>query len=125
MKHKFPKLIIAGVTAGLLAAASATGPTLAAGMGLHPVRGWHGNEFLFEVTRSGHRTHLTVYRALGTKWERIGATTLAKGQRRPQGGFLQKIWFKGRKLKSIRADMGNSWWRYWPGDDSRGGAYIN
>ena len=126
MEKTLSRRLFVTAAGAAVATAAVSGPLGAAGIRLHPVRGWHGNEYLFEVTGRGNATHMTVYRALGSKWERIGATTIRKGQHAPHGSYLQKIWFRGRKLRSIRADMGNTWWRSWPGEDSNGGGdYIN
>ena len=93
--------------------------------GPHPVRGWNGNSFLFEVQPQGDVIHLVAYRAIGHKWQMVGATRIGKGQLAPAGGgFLQQIWFNGRPLAPVEADMSNPWWRYYPAED-RGGFEIN
>jgi hypothetical protein len=99
---------------GLDAAAGSRGP--------HPVIGWGGNRFLFEVEPEGTITRLTAYRAAGAMWQLVGTTTIRKGQKAPERGFLQKIWFKGPRLGVLEADMDNPYWRYYPGED-RGGSF--
>lgn len=88
--------------------------------GPHPVFAWKGNEFLFEVKPHGKLIYLTGYRAVGSKWQLVGTTTIRKGQRAPEHGFLQDIWFGGRRLGQIEADLSNPWWRYYPGEDRNG-----
>jgi hypothetical protein len=111
MPHRgIAALISAIVMSGLFAPGAA-----ADGGGLHPVFAWHGNEFLFEVRRDGALTRLTGYRALGERWERVGSTTIRDGQRGAEQGFLQKIWFNGRRIGALRADMNNPFWRVLPG----------
>ena len=93
--------------------------------GPHPVKGWKGNSFLFEVQPQGDVTILVGYRAIGHKWEMVGSTRIAKGQRAPAGyGFLQQIWFYGRPMGYLEADMSDPWWRYYP-SEGRGGFEIN
>jgi hypothetical protein len=99
---------------GLDAAAGSRGP--------HPVIGWGGNRFVFEVEPEGNITRLTAYRAAGSMWQLVGTTTIRTGQKAPERGFLQKIWFKGPRLGLLEADMDNPYWRYYPGDD-RGGSF--
>lgn len=93
---------------------------LAGGRGPHPVRGWGGNRFLFEVEREGNRIRLTAYRDVGSKWGLFGTTTIRRGQTAPEHGIVQKIWFRGARLGSVEADMHNSFWRAYPGDDREG-----
>ncbi len=118
-------------TFGLLAAMAAASlafPAIradAGGMAPHPVIGWGGNRFLFEVQPEGNRIRLTAYRDSGDKWERYGTTTIRKGQKAPEQGFLQKIWFKGQRLGMVEADMNNPFWRKFPGDDRNGGGWNN
>jgi hypothetical protein len=90
--------------------------------GPHPVRGWKGNKFLFEVQPQGDVTYLVAYRAMGHQWERVGSTRISKGQRAPGGGWLQEIWFKGRPMGHLEADMSNPWWRRYPAEDRNGGS---
>ena len=89
--------------------------------GPHPVRGWKGNSFLFEVQPQGDVIQLVGYRAIGHKWQMVGTTRISKGQRAPAGGFLQQIWFNGRPLGHVEADMSDPWWRYYPAEDRNGG----
>ena len=91
--------------------------------GPHPVRGWNGNSFLFEVQPQGDVIHLVAYRAIGHKWQMVGATRIRQGQRAPAGGFLQEIWFKGRPLGHVEADMSDPWYRYYPSEDRNGGRF--
>ena len=91
--------------------------------GPHPVIGWGGNRFLFEVERQGNHIRLTAYRDAGDKWQRYGTTTIGKAQKTPEHGLLQKIWFKGRRLGTLNADMNNPFWRKFPGDDRNGPEY--
>ncbi len=115
-------LLAAVVTAGL------AGPTIhadAGGRGPHPVIGWGGNRFLFEVEPEGDRIRLTAYRDAGDKWERYGTTTINKGQKAPDHGILQKIWFRGQRLGVLDADMNNPFWRKFPGDDRNGSEWNN
>ncbi len=93
----------------------------AGGRGPHPVRGWGGNRFLFEVEREGDHTRLTAYRDQGSKWELFGTTAIRLGQKAPENGTVQKIWFRGARLGSVEADMDNPFWRAYPGDDHEGG----
>jgi len=106
------------------AAAAAVLPGLdamAGSLGPHPVRGWSGNRFLFEVEPEGHHTRLIAYRAIGSKWERFGTTSIRQGQKASEHGIVQKIWFRGARLGSVKADMHNPFWRAYPGDDHEGG----
>jgi hypothetical protein len=82
--------------------------------GPHPVRGWNGNHYLFQVQPQGDGIQLIGYRAIGHQWERIGVTRIHAGQRAPAGGFLQDIWFHGRHLGHVRADLSNPMYRYYP-----------
>ena len=94
---------------------------MAGDRGPHPVFAWNGNEFLFEVKPRGSVTYLTGYRAIGDKWQQVGSTTIRKGQRAPKSGFLQDIWFRGKRIGSLAADMSNPYWRRYPADDRNGG----
>ena len=91
--------------------------------GPHPVRGWKGNKFLFEVQPQGEVIYLVGYRAIGHKWQMVGSTRITKDQRTPSRGFLQQIWFNGRPLGYVEADMSNPWWRYYPAEDRNGGSF--
>jgi hypothetical protein len=82
--------------------------------GPHPVRGWNGNQFLFEVQPQNDIIYLVGYRAIGRQWEMVGSTTIHRGQRTPERGFLQEIWFHGRHLGYLEADMSDPWWRWYP-----------
>jgi len=107
-----------------IAAAAAVVPSidvLAGNLGPHPVKGWGGNRFLFEVEPEGGHTRLTAYRDVGSKWQRFGTTTIRHGQKAPENGIVQKIWFRGTPLGSVKADMDNPFWRAYPGDDHEGG----
>lgn len=95
----------------------------AGSMGPHPIRGWNGNQFLFEVQPQGDSTQLIAYRAIGQKWERVGSTRIHRGQSAPAGGYLQQIWFHGQPLGHLRADMSDQWYRWYPGED-RGGGHL-
>ena len=116
-------------TFGLLAVMAVAGlavpaiPADAGGRGPHPVIGWGGNRFLFEVEPEGNRIRLTAYRDAGDKWQRYGTTTIRKGQKTPEQGLLQKIWFKGQRLGTVDADMDNPFWRKYPSDDRNGSEY--
>jgi hypothetical protein len=116
----FPLLAALGLAVGLVAASLAQAGDR---LGPHPVRGWNGNQFLFEVQPHGDVTHLVGYRAIGHKWQLVGTTRIHKGQRAPAGGFLQQIWFHGRPLGHVRADMSNPWWRWYPSEDRNGGRF--
>ncbi len=97
--------------------------TLAANAGnlvSHPVIGWGGNQFLFVVKPEGDHIRLTAYRAAGSMWQRYGTTTIRRGQKAPEHGFVQDIWFKGKRIGSLEADMNNPFWRAYPGDDRDG-----
>jgi len=109
-----------GLTFSLVVTAAAE----AGDRGPHPVRGWKGNSFLFEVQPQGDVIHLVAYRAIGHQWELVGSTRISKGQRVPGSGFLQQIWFNGRPLGHVEADMSNPWWRRYPAED-RNGFEIN
>ena len=89
--------------------------------GPHPVRGWGGNRFLYEVEPQGNHIRLTAYRAAGSKWELFGTTAIRRNQKAPDNGLVQKIWFRGARLGSVEADMDNPFWRAYPGDDHEGG----
>jgi hypothetical protein len=102
--------------AGLAAAA----PAMASDIRSHPVRGWKGNQFLFEVRPEAGGTRLICYRARGAQWERVGTTLLRPGQKKAEQGWIQNIWFNGRKLPPVSADMRNPFWRYYPSQE-RGG----
>jgi len=93
---------------------------MAGDLGPHPVRGWGGNRFLFVLEPQGDRIRLTAYRAAGSKWARFGTTTIRHGQKAPEQGIVQKIWFKGPHLGSVKADMQDPFWRAYPGDDHEG-----
>ncbi len=108
----------------VFAAATAVLPdfnALAGSRGPHPVRGWGGNRFLYEVEPQGNHIRLTAYRAAGSKWELFGTTTIRRGQKAPEDGIVQKIWFRGAPLGRVEADMDNPFWRAYPGDDREGG----
>jgi len=113
----------------LLALASFSLPSLdaaAGSRGPHPVIGWGGNRFLFEVEPEGKIIRLTAYRAAGASmWQLVGSTTIRKGQKAPERGFLQEIWFKGPRLGKLEADMDNPYWRYYPGEDRNGGTWFS
>jgi hypothetical protein len=119
------RLYTLALLAALIAAtpALAPSPADAGDRGPHPVIGWGGNRFLFEVEREGDHTRLTGYRAVGTQWQLVGTTTIRKGQKAPERGFLQTIWFKGKRLGAIEADMDNPFWRYYPAEDRNGGEW--
>lgn len=87
----------------------------------HPVFAWKGNQYLFEVKPAGGTVYLTGYRALGSKWQLVGTTRIRKGQKAPQHGFLQRVWFQGQRIGTVIADMSNPWWRHYPADDHEGG----
>jgi hypothetical protein len=82
--------------------------------GPHPVRGWNGNQFLFEVQPQGDVIQLVGYRAIGHQWEMVGTTRIHVGQRAPAGGFLQDIWFHGSPLGHVRANLSDPWYRHYP-----------
>jgi hypothetical protein len=110
------------VVAGLLGFSATAG--WAGTMGPHPIRGWNGNEFLFEAfPQPDGSIYYKCYRARGDVWERVGGTTIRKGQKTPDGSWVQKIWFQGAKLGSLRANMDDPFWRYYPGRD-RGGKVL-
>jgi hypothetical protein len=105
---------------------AAIGLTLVSGaaagnMGPHPVFGWNGNEYLFEVKPRGKVTHLTGYRAVGVQWQLVGTTTIRQGQKAPEAGWLQRVWFQGKRLGSVKADLSNPYWRRYPAEDRNGG----
>jgi hypothetical protein len=106
----FPLLAALTLAVGLMAAPVA----LAGDRGPHPVRGWNGNQFLFEVQPQGDVIHLVGYRAIGHQWEMVGTTRIHAGQRAPAGGFLQEIWFHGRHLGHVEANMSDPWYRHYP-----------
>ncbi len=89
--------------------------------GPHPVFGWNGNEYLFEVQERSGVIQLTGYRAIGAKWQLVGTTTIRAGQTAPDRGWLQRVWFKGERLGKVEADLSNPFWRYYPADDRNGG----
>jgi hypothetical protein len=93
---------------------------MAGTMGPHPIRGWGGNRFLFVLEPDGDRIRLTAYRDVGSKWGRFGTTTISHGQKVAEQGIVQKIWFRGVHLGSIKADMNDPFWRAYPGDDRSG-----
>jgi len=85
------------------------GPAIAA---TQPVYAWNGNQYVFDVQRQGSVTYLTGYRAVGSGWRRVGTTTLRAGQRAPEGGgFLQQVWFNGRKAGTTDADFNSDLFR--------------
>ena len=100
-----------------LAAALFITPAEAGAQQPHPVFAWKGNEYLFEVRAGGDSIQLTGYRAIGSKWQLVGTTRIADGQRAPAHGFLQRIWFEGRKIGTVVADLSDPWWRYYPAED--------
>jgi hypothetical protein len=104
-----------------LALILSAGTADAGNRGPHPVIGWNGNEFLFEVKHQGGTTYLSGYRAVGPQWQYIGTTKLRKGQRVAESGFLQRIWFKGKRLGAVEADLSNPFWRRYPAEDRNGG----
>jgi hypothetical protein len=106
----------------LVAVASLSAAAWAGNRGPHPVFAWNGNEYLFEVKKDDSLTRLTGYRNVGGKWQRVGATTIHKGQRTAEKGWLQKIWFKGQRIGSVEADLSNPYWRRYPSEDRNGGA---
>ncbi|MGE0212375.1 MAG: hypothetical protein AB7S41_11820 [Parvibaculaceae bacterium] len=114
------KLAILLVAAVSVAASAAW----AGNRGPHPVFAWNGNEYLFEVNGGQALTRLTGYRNVGGKWQMVGTTTIQKGQRTAEKGFLQRIWFKGKRIGSVEADLSNPYWRRYPSEDRNGGNGI-
>jgi len=101
-----------------------TATAVAGDRGPHPVVGWNGNEYLFEVQPRGEVIHLTGYRAVGVQWQLVGTTALRPGQKEAEQGFLQRIWFKGKRLGKVEADLSNPFWRRYPAEDRNGGSGI-
>jgi hypothetical protein len=112
-------LLLAVIATGLAAAS----PARASDIRPHPVRAWKGNQFLFEVSQEAGGTRLICYRARGAQWERAGTTLLRPGQKKAEQGWIQNIWFNGRKLPPVSADMRNPFWRYYPSQE-RGGRIM-
>lgn len=110
------KILATAVFALVLAGAAEAG-----NRGPHPVFGWNGNEYLFEVQRRGAVTHLTGYRAVGVQWQLVGTTTLRPGQTAAESGWLQRVWFQGKRLGGVEADLSNPYWRRYPAEDRNGG----
>ena len=119
LKTSIASLAIAAV------AAAAISTNLAAAQRSHPVRSWNGNEYLFEITDRGGNRYMNVYRATSAFWRRVGSTRISEGQTQANGSIWQKIWFNGRVMRNVRADMSSSFDRYWPGDDHEGGDKNN
>lgn len=111
------KSLIALVALSGLAASAAW----AGNRGPHPVFAWNGNEYLFEVKGDEGLTRLTGYRNVGGKWQMVGTTTIHKGQRTAESGWLQQIWFRGKRIGSVEADLSNPFWRRYPAEDRNGG----
>ncbi len=109
---------VAAITAALIYL-SVAGPALAGFAGPHPVLRYGGNEYAFVVTKRNAKTDLVIYRAVGSLWQRIGATSLKAGQRTSNGTPLQNVWFKGRRVRTINADLRNPFYRYYPGRGNR------
>jgi hypothetical protein len=97
------------------------GPALAGTRGPHPVVAWNGNEFLFEIKREGPVTYLSGYRSVGPQWQYVGTTRLKPGQRVAESGFLQRIWFQGRRIGVVEADLSSPFDRRYPAEDRNGG----
>jgi hypothetical protein len=109
--RSIPLLAALTLAVGLMAAPIAQASER---FGPHPVRGWYGNQFLFQVQPQGDVIYLVGYRAIGQLWERVGTTRIHAGQRAPAGGFLQDIWFHGSPLGYVEADLSSPFHRYYP-----------
>ncbi len=107
------------VLGGLLLAAAT--PAVAGNMGPHPVRGYKGNEFLFEAfPKPDGSVYYRVFRTHGDQWEKVAGTAILKGQKTSNGNWVQNVWFNGAKLGALRANMDDPFWRYYPGQDHGG-----
>lgn len=105
--------LIATLAAAGLTAIAATS-ALANYKGPHPVMGYHGNEYAVVINPTGSGKSLTIYRAVGSLWERLGGTIIAAGQHQSNGSVYQDIWFKGRKVRTVNGDLRRPFYQLYP-----------
>ncbi len=111
------KFVIVALATAALIGLTATF-ALAGYNGPHPVLSYHGNEYAVVINRGGSGKSLVVYRAVGSLWERLGGTLIARGQSASNGSVYQNIWFSGRKVRTVSGDLRRPFYRHYP---NRGG----
>ena len=104
------KTLISTLIWAVLAGATAS-VSLANYKGPHPVLQYHGNEYAVVINRADGGKSLVVYRAVGSLWQRIGGTIISPSQTISNGSLVQNVWFKGRKITTVRGDLRRSFYR--------------
>ena len=104
------KHLISAMTIAALSCATAT-TVLGNYKGPHPVMQYHGNEYAVVINPGNGGKSLVVYRAVGSLWERVGGTIVSPGQSTSNGGLPQDVWFKGRKIRTVRGDLRRPFYR--------------
>ena len=104
-KHLIAAMLALTVTVPTAVTAGYKGP--------HPVMQYHGNEYAVVINPASGGKSLVVYRAVGSLWERIGGTVIKAGQRKSNGSVTQDVWFKGRKISTVRGDLRKPFYRHY------------